>query len=72
MKKMNSTIEKFTRQTIKDGLKRCTESQQFLFKRMYSPKNLELPIDEVVDKMPIEKLDWALTQIESTNKKYNQ
>lgn len=66
---MNSTIEKFTRAEIKQGLNKCTEPQQLLFKRMYSHKNTALPIDIVVDNMPIEKLDWALTQIEKTFQK---
>jgi hypothetical protein len=69
---MNSTIENFTRQSIKDALKKCTEPQQLVFKKMYSHKDLDLPIDKVVDKMPVGKLDWALTQVEQTNKKYNQ
>jgi hypothetical protein len=66
---MNSTIEKFTRQSIKDALAKCNGEQVHLFKRMYAHKDLSTPINDVVDKMPIEKLDWALTQCETTIKK---
>jgi hypothetical protein len=63
---MNNTIKELYKQNIKDGLAKCTEAQQLLFKRMYSHKNLELAIDKVVDNMPDEKLDMALTQVEAT------
>lgn len=70
MKIMNSTIEKFTREAIKCALNKCSEPEILIFKRMYSHKNLSLTIDQVVNNMPIEKLDWALTQCEETlNKK---
>jgi hypothetical protein len=63
---MNDQIEKFARQTLKDGLAQCTEGQQGLFKRMYAFKDQSLSIDEVVDLMPPEKLDWAMQQVQST------
>ncbi len=66
---MNEILEQFARQTLKDGLKKCTEEQVMVFKRMYSHKNLEAPIDEVVDKMPVDKLDWAMMQVQATLKK---
>lgn len=47
----------------------CNEAEQLLFKRMYSPKDLELPINDVIDNMPIEKIKWALSQVETTLKK---
>jgi len=41
-----------------------------MFKRMYSHKNLDLPINEVVDNMPDDKIDWAMQQCQNTlNKK---
>ncbi len=33
---------------------------------MYSHKNPDRPIDEVVDKMPAERLDWAMTQVQNS------
>lgn len=56
---------------LKDLLAQCTEKQQMLFKRMYSHENLELPINEVVDQMPDDKIDWAVTQCERTVEKNN-
>jgi len=63
---MNKILQDYARLQIKKFLSQCTESQQFLFKRMYSHKNLTLDIDKVVDNMPEEKLDWALNQCQRT------
>ena len=63
---MNSQLVNYARQQIKEGLAKLPESHQHLFKRMYSHKNLELPINDVVDNMSKEKLDWALTQVENS------
>ena len=60
---MNSQLEAYARQTLKGGLSQLPESHNELFKRMYSHKNLHLPIDEVVDNMPTDKLDWAMQQV---------
>jgi hypothetical protein len=67
---MNKTISNNTRQLLKDNLSKCTEPQQHLFKRMYST-DTTLPIDTIVDNMPDDKLDWALTQVEKTIEKNN-
>ena len=56
----------FVRQSLKDMLEQCTDSQVLLFKRMYSHKNLEASISEVVDKMPDDKIEWAVCQVENT------
>ncbi len=53
---------------IKELLILCAEPQQLMFKRMYSAKNLELPLNEVVDNMENDRLEWALSQIETTIK----
>jgi hypothetical protein len=66
---MNQTIEQFARQQIREGLKLCTERQQKVFLLMYSPKKPNVTVDEVAESMPTEKLDWALTQIETTQAK---
>lgn len=50
-------------------LPECDEAQQLLFKRMYSHKNLELSISEVVDNMKPEQLKTALRQVEATIEK---
>jgi len=81
---MNEQLQQFARQTLKEGLAQCTEAEQLFFKRMYVPWALEIinqnrkmtdeelntPINEVVDKMPDDKLDWAMQQVQrSINKK---
>jgi len=65
---MNKQLEDFARQTLKDGLAQLPDRNQLIFKCMYSHKNLELPIDEVVDKMKVENLDWAMQQVERSIK----
>jgi len=54
------------RSEIKEGLAECTEAQIMIFKRMYSHKDLEKPINEVVDSMPYENLETALDQVRRT------
>lgn len=76
---MNDTLKAFARQTLKDGLAKCTEGQQLVFKLMYcDPTNpwRRTPEDttrikatnvgNVVDNIPDEKLDWAMEQVETT------
>jgi len=73
---MNPTLEKFARDTIKNTLLMCTHEHRKRFCQMYSPSDLSRrvlidtgEICEIVDAMPVEKLDWAMTQIENTLKK---
>jgi len=61
---MNNQIQDFARQTLKDGLANLPESNCMLFKRMYPHENLDATIEEVVDNMPEEKLDWAMQQVQ--------
>ena len=63
---MNQQLENYAREELKTSLESCNKKQQLMFKRMYSHSNLELPINEVVDNMPSEKLDWAMQQVERT------
>jgi hypothetical protein len=39
---------------------------------MYSPNNLELSINDAVDQMDENKIDWAITQCERTVEKNNK
>lgn len=66
---MNNELQEFARNRLKEGLKKCTEAQQQLFKRMYCPHDLERPVDAVVDGMPADKLDWAMDQVRRTVEK---
>tara|TARA_R110000850_G_scaffold213229_1_gene339222 strand:- start:298 stop:510 length:213 start_codon:yes stop_codon:yes gene_type:complete len=62
----NKTIKNVAKEMLKELLSECTEGQQLIFKRMYCHKNLELPINEAVDQMADDKIDWAMTQVERT------
>lgn len=63
---MNNQLETFARDTLKQGLSRCTKEQQFLFKRMYAHGNTEMSLNDVVDQMETSKLDWAMNQVQRT------
>ena len=68
---MNKIIRKEANSILKSMLEKCTEQQIHIFKRMYSPKDLELNINEVVENMPDDKIDWAMTQVQNTIEKNN-
>lgn len=68
---MNEQLQKYAQDTLRDGLSKCTSAEQLIFKRMYSPNSLELSINEVIDNMEPEKLDWAMQQIQNTLDKKN-
>ena len=69
-KNMNSELQQFARNQLKIKLAKCTEKQQRFFKQMYAHGNLELSINDVIDKMDNDKLDWAMQQVQTTlNKK---
>jgi len=61
---VNEDLQAFARQRIKKGLARLPEGCTIIFKRMYAGGNLEMPIDDVVDSMPAEKLDCAMQQVQ--------
>jgi len=62
---MNNHIQNFARQWLKQNLVKLPEKNQLVFKRMYS-SGLNLSINDVVDKMPVGALDWAMQQVEQT------
>ena len=63
---MNQTLAKAGKEILKSLLSQLEEDNHMIFKRMYSPKNLELNINDVVDAMDDEKISWAITQCETT------
>lgn len=63
---MNEQLQVVARRKLKEGLAKCTIAQQYLFKRMYSPNDKELPIDDVVDNMSVDQLDIAMLQVQRT------
>jgi len=66
---MNIELQEFARERLINGLKQLPESNQLLFKRMYSHNDLALPIENVVENMLPEKLDWAMQQVQRTMEK---
>lgn len=63
---MNEQLSNYAKNFLKEGLSKCTEGEQHRFKQMYANGNFNLSIEEVVDNMPDEKLDWAMQQVQST------
>lgn len=63
---MNNRIIKFCKDYLKENISKCSERQQLIFKRMYANKKLDLDIDLVIDKIPDDKLSWAMEQIDNT------
>ena len=64
-------IEDMRNVSLIELYEQCTPSQQLIFRRMYSHKNLDMPIDQIVENMPKEKKDWAIQQCENTVNKNN-
>lgn len=63
---MNNELQNFARNSLKEKLLLLPKSWQAMFKRMYSPNDLEKGLDKVVDQMPESKLDWAMQQVENS------
>ena len=71
---MNEQLQQFARESLKAELKQCTDGEQHLFKKMYA-KTMEevrdITVNEVVDNMDEDKLDWAMQQVKRTLEKRN-
>jgi len=65
-------IAEFKKNTFFDLYNQLTSEQQRFFRMMYSHKNPELSIEEIYDKIPLEKIDWAIYQCENTIIKNNK
>jgi hypothetical protein len=61
---MNDELQVFARDRIKEGLSKLPKSNVKLFKQMYSPDDLTVNINDVVDNMPTDRLDWAMQQVQ--------
>jgi hypothetical protein len=78
---MNDQLQSFAREELKKGLALLPESWQDKFKLMYGREDTKLrseedireikaiPINEVVDSMSEDKLDWAMQQVNNSIKK---
>ena len=68
---MNEMLQKYARCYLKNNLIKLSQGNRDLFKRMYGKGKMDLSIEDVVDKMPADKLDWAMCQVKNTLKKNN-
>ncbi len=68
----NKTLITAARKILKKLLIECTAEQHLMFKRMYCPKNTNLTINDTIDQMEVDKIDWAITQVEKTIAKNNK
>lgn len=76
---MNEQLQQFARRTLKEGLAQLPPSWQNMFKLMYRRQNgtrsveltQQIPLEEIIDNMPYDKLDWAMTQVSNSLKKQN-
>ena len=66
---MNNELKEFAIQKLKQDLGQCTAAEQRVFKQMYAKGNMSLPIQDVVENMDKDKLDWAMQQVARTLEK---
>ena len=66
---MNEEAKNFYKKEILTGLLSLPKNWQTTFKRMYSHGNLSKSIEDTINDMPEDKLDWALTQVTNSIKK---
>ncbi len=64
---MNDVVKITIKKELKKGLLNCTEAQQNFFKKIFSYKNQNLSIDDVIDLIKDEKLEGALQLVERTS-----
>ena len=69
---MHKKIINYAKEEIKSGLEKLTDKHRLFFKRLYSHGNLDKPVNDIVNELPSDKLSWALTQVENSNKKLSK
>ena len=65
-KTMNEELQDYARKRLKEDLPQLTDMNRLLFKRMYSPKNVGLPINDIINAMSDDCLDRAMRQVKNT------
>lgn len=63
---MNDQLQEFARSELKAGLAKCTDGNRRMFNRMYSHEDLDADVNNVVDRMPADKLESAMDQVRRT------
>jgi len=67
----NKTLIAAARTILKNLLSQLEPGHLAFFKKIYSSKNQNATIEEVVEQMKPDNLDWAITQCENSIKKTN-
>lgn len=67
----NQTLINAAKHILLNLVLKCTSGQQDMFKRFYSKKadKLNDSIENVVENMDVDKIDWAISQTERTIEK---
>lgn len=65
----NETLIAAAREILLKALQKLEDKHQKFFIQMYFHNNKEISVEEAVQKLPVEKIDWAITQAEATLKK---
>lgn len=68
----NETLIKISKEILKNLLSLCNESERKIFNKMHSPENIDASIDDIINNIESNKIDWAITQCENTLKKGNR
>lgn len=71
---MNKELRDFGIQRLREGLDELPEGSRTLFKRIYANNGngcsqdeaLTMPIEEALEGIPDEKIDWAMQQVQRT------
>lgn len=67
----NKTLISEARKLLLQTLLKLEQKHRDFFLRMYFHQNKPTTIEEAVEKLPVDKIDWAISQAESTLKKIN-
>jgi 3-methyladenine DNA glycosylase AlkC len=62
---MNKNLETYARKWLKESLELLTADHRSFFVRLYKTSDGQT-WQEVVDTMPVDKLDWAMQQVGRT------
>ena len=63
---MEKQLASYAREKIKEGLSKLTEAHITKFKHIYSENYTKLSLNEVLDIIPDDKLDHALSVVNRT------
>jgi hypothetical protein len=69
---MNKTLAEAGRNILKTLIVQCNDNQQMTFKKLYSPRDLDLHIMKVIEKMDDSHIDTAISQCERTIENNNK